>query len=345
VALCAGAWLTACSGQSGVADGGPGGGHDGPGGGDTGGPGSDGSVTFPDFPTGDGGQPSHTLIGGCSVFPADDDWNLDVSEMPANAEWTTKFQNWVGDIKTHPDFGGPYGIPINVVGGDTSAVDVTFDDYPEESDPGPYPIPDPSVAKIEGGTPQSCDGDCHLLVVQTGACMIFEGYACSYTDSWHCSNGARWNMNAHSYGQRPKGWTSADAAGLSVTAGLLRYDEVMAGAVNHAVRFTTSCTRGNFVRPATHLAVPGSCNPDDPNAPPMGLRIRLRADFDISGFGQDTQVVLRAFQSHGLILADNGSDLYFQGEQNDAWPDTLIEELKQIPSSAFEAVAVGPLEM
>jgi hypothetical protein len=353
VAVAAAGWLAACSGDVGSGDGGPGpsdgpgnpdtptGQPDQPSGTDQGGPGPDTGGPGPDGTILPGNSP---VLGGCSVFPADDDWNIDVSELQADAEWTQKFLSWVGDINTHPDFGGPYGIPINIVPADQAAVNVNFVDYPEESDPSPYPLPDPASTRVEGGTATACDGDCHVLVVQQGACVIYEGFACYDDNGWNCSGGAKWDMTRASYGQREKGWTSADAAGLSITAGLLRYEEVMAGAVNHAIRFTTSCTRNNYVRPATHRAVPGDCDPDDPNAPPMGLRVRIRADFDISGFGADTQVVLSAMQRHGLILADNGSNLYFQGEQNDAWPDTLIEELKQIPSSAFEAVAVPPLE-
>jgi hypothetical protein len=283
------------------------------------------------------------MIGGCAVFPPDDDWNVDVSAMPADDTWTERLRNMVGEVNLHPDFGAEYGLPINVVPESQPMVQIALDGYADESDPLPYPFPDPGVALIEGGDPTDCSGDCHLLVLHQGSCKLYEAYACQHSDTWHCSNEATWDLKRASYGQREKGWTSADAAGLSVTAGLLRLDEVLAGEVKHAIRFTTSCTRNNFVKPATHLAVPGSCDPDDPNSPPMGLRVRLRADFDVSGFAKEVRVILAGFKKHGMILADNGSNFYFQGETAD-WPDVVIEELKTISSNEFEAVQVPPLE-
>ena len=237
------------------------------------------------------------------------------------------------------------GIPINVVPQGEPMVGVTFDSYPDESDPGPYPLPDPSVAKVEGGTPEVCDGDCHFLVVESGACTLFEGYACSHqTDGWHCGNGARWDLTKNSYGQRPKGWTSADAAGLPILPGLVRLPEVRAGEITHAFRFTVECTRDNFVKPATHRAVPGSCDPTDANSPPMGLRVRLSRDYDVSGLSAPAQVVARAMKKYGMIIADNGSNFYFQGEDDPGWTDTDVEPLKKIPASAFEVIAPPPLE-
>jgi hypothetical protein len=286
-------------------------------------------------------------IGGCAVFPAEDPWNQDVSDAVADPVWTTRLLSMVGDARIHPDYGGDaselYGIPIGVVPVDQPLLDVTFDWWPEESDPGPYPFPSPGDALIEGGNPAECDGDCHLLVVQQGTCELFEGYACYYEDGWHCGNGARWDLTQPSYGQRPKGWTSADAAGLAIAPGIVRYDEVRAGQVNHAIRFTTSCTSASFVSPATHLAVPGGCE-GDLNAPPMGLRVRLKADFDIASFSESARVVLTAMKRYGMILADNGSDFYFQGEAHLGWTDEELDDLKSVPASAFEAVAVPPLE-
>jgi hypothetical protein len=285
-------------------------------------------------------------VGGCAVFTADDAWNRDISDEPADATWTERIHALVGDIRLHPDYGNSgdehYGLPINVVPASQPLVPVEFDDYPEESDPGPYPFPDPSSAKIEGGTPDDCDGDCHVLVVQREACALFEGYACSYAGGWHCANGARWSLSENSYGQRPKTWTSADAAGLPILPGLVRYDEVKRGAVEHAIRFTVDCTRANFVAPATHQAVPGGC--DDPNAPPMGLRVRLRADYDLSSLSPPAQAVARAMQRYGMIVADNGSNFYFQGEDNPGWTEDDVEPLKTIPASAFEAIAPPALE-
>jgi hypothetical protein len=224
-------------------------------------------------------------------------------------------------------------------------VPVKFEWYPEESDPGPYPFPPPGSAKIEGGTPESCDGDCHFLVVQSGTCELFEGYACAYAGGWTCGGGAKWNLEANSYGQRPKGWTSADAAGLAIMPGLVRVDEVRAGAIDHAIRFTVACTRPNFVTPATHQAVPDSCDPNDPDSPPMGLRVRLNPSrFDISQLSPSARVVAVAMQKYGMILADNGSNFYFQGEDDPRWTEEDVEPLKTIPASAFDAIKPAAME-
>jgi hypothetical protein len=291
-----------------------------------------------------GGGP---VVGGCAMFPPDDDWNRDVSGEAVDAAWTERLKNLVGSVKLHPDYGGDasalYGIPVGVVPQVQPLLPVTFDWYPEESDPGPYPFPSPAEALIEGGDAMNCDGDCHLLVVQQGTCQLYEGYACRWENGWHCGNGARWDLTRVSYGQRPMGWTSADAAGLAIAPGILRYDEVRAGAVQHAIRFTLDCTKGAFVKPASHEAVPSGCSDTDPNAPPMGLHVRLRADYDVSSLSASAQVVLSAMKRYGMILADNGSNFYFQGEANLGWTENDIEPLKSVPASAFEVVAVPPL--
>jgi hypothetical protein len=295
--------------------------------------------------TGSGGAPT---IGGCPVFPENDAWNQDISSAPADPGWTRRLQALVGDVTLHPDYGGSgdelYGIPINVVPETQPLVPVDFYWYDDESDPGPYPLPAPLDVIIEGNNPLECDGDCHLLVLQQGSCQLFEGYACYFAAGWLCGGGARWDLTRLSYGQRPKGWTSADAAGLAITPGILRYDEVRRGDVRHALRFTVPCTSPNFVEPATHYAVPDGCDEDDPNAPPMGLRVRLRADYDLSGASESARVVLRAMQRYGMILADNGSSFYFQGEANRGWTDDDIEPLKDVPASAFEVIVPPPLE-
>jgi len=285
------------------------------------------------------GMPGH--IGDCTMFPAADEWNRDISGDPVDAAWTTKLQTMVGNINIHPDYGAGYGIPVNVAPKSEPEVPITYDGYPNESDPGPYQLPDPSVAKIEGGTPASCDGDCHFLVVESGSCTLFEGYACSYTSGWRCSNGAKWDLTKVSYGQRTKGWTSADAAGLPITPGLVRLDEVRAGKVTHAIRFTVKCTSANFVAPATHDAVPGSC---DASSPPMGLRVRMKADYDISSLSPSAQVVAKGMKAFGMIIADNGSNFFFQGTDDPGWTDQDIEPLKTIPASAFEVIVPPPLE-
>jgi hypothetical protein len=288
-------------------------------------------------------------VGSCVVFPVGDPWNRDISGAAVDATWTERIQNLVGNVNIHPDYGVDgttlYGIPINVVPASQPAVPIAFDWYEDESDPGPYPFPGPDDIAIEGQSPTACDGDCHVLVVQEGDCILYEGYACEYqSDGWHCGNGAKWDLNRGSYGQREIGWTSADAAGLPIMPGLVRYAEVRAGVINHAIRFTVPCTRPNYVNPATHYAVPGSCDIDDPDAPPMGIRVRLQADFDDSSFPASARVVTTAMKRYGLILADNGSSFYFQGDSNAGWTEDDIEPLKDIPASAFEAVDVPPLE-
>jgi len=282
------------------------------------------------------------VIAGCALFSADDAWNQDVSEASVDDDATTRLHALVGDTNLHPDYGNSgaehYGIPINVVPADQPALDVAIDWYPDESDPGPYPFPAPADARVEGGDPEACDGDCHVLVVQQGRCMLYEGYACNFSDQWHCGGEATWDLSRDGYGQREEGWTSADAAGLAITPGLVRLDEVEAGELRHAIRFTVHCTRAEHVPPASHDAVPGGCDDNDPNAPPMGLRVRLRADYDLSSLSPQSQVIARAMQRYGMILADNGSDFYFQGEENPGWTDAHVEPLKGIPASAFEVV-------
>jgi hypothetical protein len=288
-------------------------------------------------------------IGGCAVFPVDDVWNRVIEDAAVSSTWTTHLQNLVGNVKLHPDYGNDgadhYGIPINVVPSSQAELNVTFDDYPDESDPGPYPFPSAADAKIEGGTPESCDGDCHFIAVQQAECKLYEGYSCHWTGgAWHCSNGAVWDLMRDSEGQRPDGWTSADAAGLAIAPGLVRYDEASAGEIDHAIRFTLHCSRNNYVDPATHAAVPGGCASVAADAPPMGLRVRLKASYDISSLSGSAHAVARAMQRYGMILADNGSDFYFQGEEDTRWTDDDIQPLKGIPASAFEALEPGELK-
>lgn len=275
---------------------------------------------------------------GCPLFTADDAWNLDISGAAVDAAQNAIVMAAVGTTKIHPDFGVGFGIPFNVVPSSQPAVPVTFNQYADESDPGPYPFPAVSVARVEGTTdPHSCSGDCHLLAVQMGACMLYEGWSCVYSDAtgWTCGNGAKWDLKKKSYGQRPEGWTSADAAGLPVYAGLARYEEVMAGEITHALRFTMSKSAARHIAPATHDAGSGT------NAPPMGLRVRLKGSYDASALAPDAQVFVRAMKKYGMILADNGSNFYFQSEDNPNWSDG-INDLKTIPASAFEAIVSPP---
>lgn len=296
---------------------------------------------------GSGGKsPGLPSIGGCAVFTDKDDWNTDVSSDATDDIWTQNILDLVGNVNLHPDFGNSgadqYGIPVTVVPQDQALVSITFDSYPDESDPGPYPFPGPGQIRIEGGDPNQCSGDCHVSVVQQGLCMLYEGYACSYQAGWHCGNGAKWDLTKLSYGQRPKGWTSADAAGLAIAPGLIRFDEVAAGEIRHAIRFTLRCSRANYVKPATHFAVPPSCG-TNPKYPPMGMRVRLKASYNIANRNHTAQVILTAMKNYGMILADNGSNFFFQGDVDARWTGDL-DDLKTVPASEFEVVKPPPLE-
>jgi hypothetical protein len=242
----------------------------------------------------------------------------------------------------HPDFGPadgaqsvPYGIPITVVPAGQQRVPVVFD-YADESDRLLYPLN--AATRIEGG--QDADGDRHAIMVTADTCELFETWDTHDTATgWTAGSGAHWSLTSDAL--RPDGWTSADAAGLPILPGLLRYDEVAAGRVDHAIRFTADMTDDAHLWPARHDA--GS--KVDSALPPMGARFRLKAGFDIAGYSKQAQTVLRAMQTYGLVLADNGSPWYFQGTSDTAWPDALIEELKTIPAAAFEAVDTSSLEI
>jgi hypothetical protein len=269
------------------------------------------------------------------VFPADNVWNADISQLPVDphsAQWLASMD--AGATNLHPDFGSsgdpsaPYGIPYTVVTDAHPKVSVAFQ-YADESDPGPYPFG--SDTPIEGGA--NATGDRHAIMLDATTCTLYELYDATYSPSGSTAgSGAIWGLGSDAL--RPAGWTSADAAGLPIFPGLLRPDEVAAGAVTHAIRFTAARTDTSYVWPARHDAGAAS----DPSLPPMGARFRLKASFDISGYPPETQVVLRAMQHYGLILADNGSNWYFQGAASNSWDDQLIAELKTVPASAFEAV-------
>ena len=235
--------------------------------------------------------------------------------------------------KLHVDFGGngEYGIPWTSVSGTQARVPVTFD-YADESDPGPYPIP--PDAPIEAG-----GGDRHIILVDRDNCTLYETFDANFIGpGWHVGSGAIFDLKSNAV--RPAGWTSADAAGLPILPGLVRLDEVKAGKINHALRFTVQRTQRAWVAPATHQA--GSST--DASLPPMGLRVRLKADFDISGFSPGTQVVLTALKEYGMFLADNGGDWFVSGEVNPGWNDDEMSGLADVPASAFEVVQHGPLQ-
>jgi uncharacterized repeat protein (TIGR01451 family) len=289
-------------------------------------------------------------LGGCAIFPPDNVWNVPIDKLPVHPDSNAYIANInIDETTVHPDFGsfqyGYFGIPYNVVPQNQPKVAVTFE-YDDESDDGPYPIPPNPL--IEGG-PDS-DGDRHILMVEQGTCKLYETFA-SYPNgngTWRAGSGAIFDLNSNAL--REDGWTSADAAGLPILPGLARYDEVAAGAINHALRFTAWCTADAYVWPARHKAVPDSCDDTPPPAgtkpPPMGLRFRLKAGFDISGFKPQTRVILTALKKYGMILADNGSSWYISGEPNANWiDDDLVDDLRQVRGSDFEAVDESSLQL
>lgn len=271
-------------------------------------------------------------LGDCAIFPADNEWNRDVSKDPVdpNSDKYMASMN-AGTTKLHPDFGSSFGIPWIAVPGSEPKVPMSFS-YADESDPGPYPFP--ADAPIEGGP--NADGDRHVIVVDRDECKLYEGYACAHQGSgWKCDAGAVFNLKSNAL--RPAGWTSADAAGLPIFPGLARHSEATAGEIKHALRFTVKRTQKGYVYPATHEA--GSTT--DTAVPPMGLRVRLKASFDTSRFSGATLAILKALKTYGMLLADNGSDWYISGEPNSAWDDDELDALKSVPASAFEVVKLA----
>lgn len=270
-------------------------------------------------------------IAGCPLFPPDNPWRQNVSALPLNSHSAA----WVASIGAgahlHPDFGADpsYGIPYSVVPATQPKVPVTFTAYGDESDPGPYPIP--TTAKVEAG------GDAHVLVA-SGDCHLYELYGAARTATgWTAQSGAVFNLRSNAL--RPAGWTSADAAGLPILPGLVRPDEIAAGHIDHALRFTVARSQRGYISPATHSA--GSSSSAD--VPPMGARFRLKASFDISHYTGASRIILQALKTYGMIVADNGSNWYLSGATYTGWNDDDLNQLKQIPGAAFEAVDTGPV--
>jgi hypothetical protein len=296
-------------------------------------------------PTSTGGAPagaptgtSNGSLGGCTVFPPDNPWNTDISAYPVSASSANYVANILssGGQNLHPDFGGggEYGIPYVTVGSGAPRTAINFTAYGDESDPGPYPVP--LGAPIEGGS--ASDGDRHVLAVDTAACKLYELYrAFPQSDHWNADSGAVFDLRSNAL--RPLGWTSADAAGLPILPGLVRYDEVANGEIDHALRFTISRTQDGYVLPATHAASSST----DPNRPPMGLRLRLKASFDVSRYTGEARVILVALKKYGMIVADNGSNWYITGAADPRWNDDDLNQLKAVPGSAFEVVDTGPV--
>jgi hypothetical protein len=263
---------------------------------------------------------------GCPLFPSSNVWNKRVDGLAVASNSTTLVATIGAGAHLHPDFGSyaGYGIPYNVVGSATKRVPVSFD-YADESDAGPYPIP--SNPRIEAGS------DRHLLMWDTAACKLYELFAAVKTTAgWRAGSGAIWDLRSNAL--RPNGWTSADAAGLPILPGLVRYDEVAAGAIRHAIRFTAPSTRSAHIYPARHDAGDGSA----PSLPPMGTRLRLKASFDTSGFSPRMRVILTAMKRYGIILADNGSPWFFSGASDPRWNDDELNQLKRLVGSDFEVV-------
>ena len=273
----------------------------------------------------------------CAIFPADNPWNTDISGYPVHENSDAYVDSIGRDEPLHPEFGtvwegDPIGLPYVLVSGDQPLVPVSFD-YADESDPGPYPIP--PDAPIEAGS------DHHVLVIDDDNCVLYELFDANQVDggaSWTAGSGAIFDLNSNEL--RPDYWTSADAAGLPVFPGLVRYDEVVeAKEINHAVRFTVEHTQAGFIHPATHFASDST----DPDLPPMGLRLRMKASYDCSDYSDEVQVICAALKKYGMIVADHGANWFITGAPDSRWNDENLADLREITGDAFEAVYTGEI--
>jgi hypothetical protein len=287
-----------------------------------------------------GGDPSlgpGASLNGRRPFPDNNPWNTSIAGAPVDPNSDVLIASIGVGGSLHPDFGadyngGPFGIPYVVIDSTTAEVPITFD-YADESDPGPYPIP--PDAPIEGGAGST--GDRHVLVIDRDRWMLYELFAAYHSGTaWQAGSGAIFDLGSNAL--RPAGWTSADAAGLPIFPGLVRYDEVVEqGEIRHALRFTAQRTRRGYISPARHFA-----SSDTSSArPPMGMRVRLKASVDISGYPPSARVVLQALRTYGMMLADNGGDWFVSGAPDPRWNDTELNTLKQIRGSDFEVVEMG----
>jgi hypothetical protein len=282
----------------------------------------------PPAPSSPGGGPT---LGSCPIFPPDNPWNRDVSADPIDPRSNAYIASIGPGLNLHPDFGSNpgYGLPYIVVPASQPKVPVTFT-VPGESEPGPYPIP--------GDAPVEAGSDRHVLALQQGTCRLYELYSASFGGGvWSAYSGAVFDLRSNAL--RPDGWTSADAAGLPILPGLVRYDEVQAGVIRHALRFTVENTQRAYVHPATHYA----SSDTNPDLPPMGLRLRMKASFPIGGYSREARVILTALKRYGMFVADNGTSWFITGAADSRWNDDALEDLKTVPGSAFEVVASGPL--
>lgn len=276
---------------------------------------------------------------GKRIFPTDNPWNKDVSKEDVDQN-SAKIVASIGlDKSLHPDFGVQYGIPYMVVTGNEPRVPIVFTAYGGESDPGPYPIP--LNAPIEGGASAPRNSDRHVLVLDRDNWKLYELYN-AFPDPtnkrWRAAGGAIFDLSTNKL--RPAGWTSSDAAGLPVLPGLVRYDEIVEqGELTHAVRFTVVRSRRAYVPPATHYAARRT----DPNLPPMGMRVRLKASYDISGFPPVAQTILKGLKKYGMIVADNGGDWFVTGAPDPRWNDQEVDTLKRVHGRDFEVVKMEGL--
>jgi hypothetical protein len=268
----------------------------------------------------------------CPLFPETNVWNKPVAKLPLRSN-SKKIVSAIGaPLPVHADFGSglyqgaPIGIPITVVDSSqaTSSVDFHYDD---ESDAGPYPIP--ADVAIEGG--DDSDGDRHAIIVDSDLCKLYELYAL-YPSPWSAGSGAIWSLTSNAL--RPRGWTSADAAGLPILPGLVRYEEVEAGHIDHAIRFTVSRSRRAYVYPARHFA----SSRTGKSLPPMGLRLRLRSNYPVAKFPFQARVVLKALKRYGMIVADNGTSWYLTGAPDPGWDNEQLHTLGQVKGSDFRVV-------
>jgi hypothetical protein len=285
-------------------------------------------------------SPPNTDLGACPMFPKNNIWNTRIDKLPVDQNSSAYISSIGAGTGLHADFGSglyegkPIGIPFVVVPANQAGVNMSFG-YADESDHALYPIP--SNAPIEGGS--SSTGDRHILIVRQGECKLYEvGNAYPNPNgSWRVGAGAIWDLNSNAL--RPSTWTSADAAGLPILPGLVRHDEVAAGVIAHAIRFTAQTTQTAFVWAARHQAGASS----DPKLPPMGARFRLKASVDLSSFPKDVRVILQALKTYGLILADNGSSWYVSGTQDEAWDNDVLSSISKVKGSDFEAVNISSL--
>ncbi len=282
------------------------------------------------------------VVNGCPIFPANNIWNTPITNLPVDPQSAAYINSIGATTGLHPDFGsGDYegetiGIPFTTVPAGQTKVKVSFE-YDDESEPGPYPIP--PNAPTEGGPNGS--GDRHVIVMQEGTCKLYEMFDAEKQpdNSWKAGSGAVYDLNSNAL--RPADWTSADAAGMPILPGLIRYEEVKAGVINHALRFTVKTSRNTYVWPARHKASSSTGS----NLPPMGQRFRLKANFDISKFTPDVKVILTALKTYGMFMADNGSNWYISGVTDERWDNDMLGLLKDVPGSAFEAIDESSLQV